>query len=156
MDANIAFMNLTKNTEQAALVASIPGFKYRRNLLVSCTRHGSLRAQRLGNAASLATLQANKIYMLNSAAKRGIKVTTATNFPATTSTDGWTSAGAQTVIAGESVHVALNDWIRDGAPILNGVVVANGSSAPGPPQTRMSRHPMIGYHELAGRRQDCT
>jgi hypothetical protein len=150
MDANIGFMNLAKNTEQAAQVASIPGFKYRRNLLVSCTHVMEAYGRNdWGNAASLATLQANKIYLWNAAAKRGIKVTTATNFPATTSTDGWTSAGGQTVVAGESVRVALNNWIRDGAPMLNGVAVATGSNATGTVRIGASGHPVIGYHELA-------
>ncbi len=151
MDANIGFMNLAKNTEQAAQVdPTTVGLKYRRNLLASCTHVMEAYGRNdWGNAASLATLQANKLKLWNMAARRGIKVTTATNFPATTSTDGWTSAGGQTVIAGESVRVAINDWIRDGAPILNGVAVAAGSSAAGTVRMGQAGHPAVGYHELA-------
>jgi hypothetical protein len=151
MDASIGFMNLAKNTEQAAQVdPTTTGLKYRRNLLASCTHVLEAYGRNdWGNAASLATLQANKIKLWNTAYRRGIKVTAATNFPATTSTDGWTTAGNQTTIAGESVRTALNDWIRDGAPILAGVAVATGSSAAGTIRIGQPGHPLIGYHELA-------
>jgi hypothetical protein len=148
--ANIGFMNLAKNTEQAAQVASSPGYKYRRNLMAACTHILEAYGRNdWGNAFTLAQVQANRIYLWTSAARRGIKVTAATNFPATTSTDGWTTAGNQTVVAGESVRTALNDWIRDGAPMLAGVAVATGSSAAGTVRTGQAGHPLIGYHELA-------
>jgi hypothetical protein len=150
LDANIGFMNLAKNTEQAAQVTNSTGLKYRKNLLVSCSHVMEAYGRNdWGNAATLATLQANKIILWTTAAKRGIKVTAATNFPATTSTDGWTTEANQTVIAGETVRVQLNDWIRDGAPMLNGVAVATGSNAAGTLRAGQAGHPLIGYHELA-------
>lgn len=67
--------------------------------------------------------------------------------PNTTSTDGWTTLGNQTITAFNANRVAHNDWLRDGAPISNGTAAAVGTSS----ALRMGDegHPCAGYFEIA-------
>lgn len=99
--------------------------------------------------ATLAQLQGYKITMWQWLAARGIVVKATTLVPSTTSTDGWATTANQTIKTGETTRVAINDWIRDGAPMLNGVAVATGSNAPGTLRAGQSGHPLAGYFETA-------
>lgn len=99
--------------------------------------------------ATLAQLQGYKITIWQWLAARGIVTKATTLVPSTTSADGWSTVANQTVKTGETVRVGINDWIRDGAPILNGVAVATGSNAPGTLRAGQSGHPLAGYFEIA-------
>ena len=70
----------------------------------------------------------------------------ATITPQTTTSDGLTIAGAPFVSA---TRIAVNDWIRDGAPMLNGVQVATGSSAVGTVRAGQVGHFLAGYFDWA-------
>lgn len=76
---------------------------------------------------SLAQLQADVISIWNLLANRSLRVFRTTLVPDTTSTDGWTTTGNQTVKAWETDRVNFNDWLRDGAPMSGGVAVAVGT-----------------------------
>jgi lysophospholipase L1-like esterase len=85
---------------------------------------------------------------------RGMFVIAATITPRTSSTDNWTTLVNQTVGANESVRVAINDWIRDGAPFsVDGsgeeAPAAIGSTATGVVRFGETGHPADKYYELA-------
>ena len=73
--------------------------------------------------------------------------------PYTTSTDTWATVANQTIqpAAGYSNpnRIAVNNWLRDGAPMLNGVGVATGSSAVGTLRAGMAGHPLLTYYDVA-------
>jgi lysophospholipase L1-like esterase len=82
--------------------------------------------------------------------RRGIAAFACTLGPNTTSTDAWATTVNQTwdALRDNTVRLALNAWIRDGAPInASGTPVAAGTS----PATRSGEagHPLIGYFETA-------
>lgn len=89
-------------------------------------------------SASAATTEGNLLKLWGQQAARGSAPYYGTIVPQTTSTDGWITAGNQTVKAQESVRIALNAWMRDGAPMdcatsdtLHGIFApaATGSSS---------------------------
>jgi hypothetical protein len=62
--------------------------------------------------------------------RRGPKVWQTTVTPRTNSTDGWATVGNQTIASAseETKRLAINDWLRDGAPVVAGAVAAVGTS----------------------------
>lgn len=101
------------------------------------------------NARTLAQAQASVVAIWYDLARRGIKTWRTTITPKTTSTDGWSTVAGQTADAATSTRNSFNDWIRDGAPILNGVAVATGSNAAGTLRAGQTGHPLSGYFETA-------
>lgn len=65
---------------------------------------------------SLATMQANLISYWYNFYALGQKVMQTTILPRTTSADNWQIATNQSTLTGESVRIALNEWLRAGAP----------------------------------------
>lgn len=82
----------------------------------------------ISGGASLATLQGYLLTAWGFGSKRGLRVFQTTITPRTTSTDGWLTPAGQTATGNESVRVALNAWLRAGAPIVNGSAVAVGTA----------------------------
>lgn len=99
--------------------------------------------------ASLATLQAAWLLEWGAGYMGGQAVWQQTILPDTTSTDSWATYANQSLRAQESIRVAANAWLRDGAPILNGVAVATGSSAAGTLRAGMLGHPLMGIFDAA-------
>lgn len=62
--------------------------------------------------ASLATQQASYIALATALANRGLKVFVCTQLPRVATTDGMLTTQNQTVLASESVRVAVNTWLR--------------------------------------------
>lgn len=85
-----------------------------------------------------------------------LKITACTVTPYPSSTDGWTTLAGQTpgvgtVYDGLNRHqraVVYNDWIRDGAPILNGIA-APGATDPAAKRAGQAGHPLAGWIEIA-------
>lgn len=103
----------------------------------------------ISNGATLASLKANMLTLWTRAAtfkRPDGRLFQTTIGPNTTSTDSWATTTNQTVKAGETNRVDLNDWIRDGAPISGGVPVATG--APGI-RAGEAGHPLYGYFDVA-------
>lgn len=99
---------------------------------------------------TLAQIQADKIALWTGLVARGMKVFTQTLGPVVSSTtDLYATTGGQTTHANNAVRVNLNDWTRDGAPMLNGVAVAVGSSAAGTLRIGQVGHPVTAYFEIA-------
>jgi lysophospholipase L1-like esterase len=96
-----------------------------------------------------AIVQARMLELWGRLTDMGMMVRAATIPPRTTSTDAWATLANQTANASEPSRVTMNNWIRDGAPILAGVAVAAGSSAPGTLRTGAAGHPLVGYYEVA-------
>ncbi|QGZ56769.1 SGNH/GDSL hydrolase family protein [Paraburkholderia acidiphila] len=81
-------------------------------------------------AISLANLQATLIKAWWAANGLGAKVIACTLLPRSTSTNGYIDVPGQTPVAGwgpGSVVALNNAWMRDGAPMQNGVAVAVGT-----------------------------
>lgn len=70
----------------------------------------------------LATIQANAIALWTMLAARGMKVYACTITPSTTSTDGFRTAGNQSVTANEAKRVGYNDWVRTVPAPLSGYI----------------------------------
>lgn len=98
---------------------------------------------------TLAQTQAALIAAWLERANTGKPIMVATLPPITTSTDAWTTTGAQAVTSNEAARVAVNTWLRDGAPILAGAAAAVGSSAVGTLRMGAVGHPVADYLELA-------
>ncbi|WP_447643155.1 hypothetical protein [Nocardioides zeae] len=74
--------------------------------------------------------------------------------PQTTSTDTWATVANQTIVTANNFHtdrLALNAWLRDGAPInrTTFAVVATGSSPTGTIRAGQAGHPLAGIFEVA-------
>ena len=65
-------------------------------------------------------------------AQRGAKVAATTITPETGSTDGWATTTNQAFLdpAREVTRLAVNDWLRAGAPLIGGAPVAVGTAGP--------------------------
>ncbi|MFL5910758.1 MAG: hypothetical protein ACJ768_09360 [Gaiellaceae bacterium] len=105
-----------------------------------------------GGTDPQATIQANLLANWVALAALDLKVWAWTMPPRTTSTDGWVTTGNQTITVANNANakrIAINDWVRDGAPILAGVAVAAGSNTPGTLRAGQTGHPLRGYIETA-------
>jgi lysophospholipase L1-like esterase len=101
------------------------------------------------NKRSVAQVQGDLLAIWRGFAERGIKVYACTILPRTSSTDEWKTRRNQTVDASESKRIALNDWIRSGAPIDRKTLRPMAVPAPGAVKAGAARHPLAGYFETA-------
>lgn len=125
----------------------------RKALLDGCSHAiAALGRNSLSSAAvSLVEIQLDQIALwtyLRTRCPRGVWQTTIT--PYTTSTDAWATTGNQTFQNAtiETNRVNFNNWLRDGAPMLNGAAAATGSAAAGTVRAGQSGHPLVGYIEV--------
>jgi lysophospholipase L1-like esterase len=105
----------------------------------------------LNGGASLATLQSRVIAVWKRMAAAGMLVRGATIPPRSTSTDNWATTVNQTTAASNPTRVQFNNWMRDGAPMLNGVAVGTGTNAPGTVRFGETGHPLManGFFDFA-------
>lgn len=101
-----------------------------------------------------ATIQANYIALWDILRSIGIYGYQTTITPNTTSTDSWATTANQTPFATNNCNtkrIAINDWIRDGAPInvSTRVAVATGDASGTTVRAGDPRHPLLGYFEVA-------
>jgi lysophospholipase L1-like esterase len=96
---------------------------------------------------TLAQLQADSIILWTILRGMGIVPVANTITPQSTSTDSWATTTNQAVKAQEPVRVALNDWLRAGAPMAAGVAVAVGTA--GAVLAGAGGHPLAAYVEVA-------
>ncbi len=82
------------------------------------------------------------------AKKQGVKVYQVTVLPFTSSTDRFATLEGQTPKENEAFRVRINDWLRDGAPLRNGVP-AIGTADPSAVRIGHPDHPLDGYIETA-------
>lgn len=109
----------------------------------------------IGDGQSLAQVQANMLWLWSLLPTYGAqRVFQNTITPKTTSSDSWATTANQTAAtnfstAGNGTREQLNDWLRDGAPILNGAAVATGSSATGTIRAGEGGHPLYDVFDVA-------
>lgn len=96
--------------------------------------------------AALATIQSRAITVWTAWALQG-RVHHTTCVPKTTSSDAWVTTANQTVTANESVRLAWNAWLRDGAPMSGGVAVAVGTADA--IRVGQAGHPLYRIHDVA-------
>ncbi|WNM66329.1 minor tail protein [Gordonia phage Culver] len=113
------------------------------------------------STVTLESAKQNHIAAWVDLARYGKPVYQCTLTPFTTSTDNWTSTAGQAsaLPAGkEAIRVAVNDWIRDGSPIVAATMIgaATGASGAGIIRAGQSGHPLAagdqfgkGYVEVA-------
>lgn len=83
------------------------------------------------------------------AAANGRKVWQTTITPSSSSTDGWATVASQTANADNVTRVDVNNWIRDGAPLINGTPTATGATDPAAIRAGATGHPLAGFIEVA-------
>lgn len=137
-----------------AMYEASPATRYRKaRLLNGCTAaYENYGINDLSNSQTVAQLQANKILLwqwLGSAP--GIRrVYCGTLVPLTTTSDGWTSVGGQTLLSMETNRTTFNSWIRDGAPLVstsNLTPAATGTV--GALRAGSVGHPLAGFIDVA-------
>jgi hypothetical protein len=79
---------------------------------------------------TLSSIQANFLLFWNIIASSGTKPYYSTITPRTTSLNQWLDIANQTIVANDSIRVAFNGWMRDGAPFdtSTGLAVAVGTT----------------------------
>lgn len=132
-------ITLGRGSERASTTAPAQLHARRFRYLDACThvicQYG---VNDIGNNQSLATIQASLVALWFTASRRGLPIYQTTITPSTGND-----------ATKEAVRVSLNTWIRDGAPILNGVAVATGSSATGTLRAGAIGHPLTTLIEVA-------
>lgn len=76
-----------------------------------------------------------------------LKIWQTTITPSSTSTDKWQTLEGQTPVASTPLRRKFNAWVRDGAPLIDGVPVAAGTG--GALRAGQAGHPLAGYIEVA-------
>jgi lysophospholipase L1-like esterase len=71
----------------------------------------------VSGASTSAQIQGYLITIWRRLARRGLTVHQTTITPKTTSTDSFMTVANQTVTTNDSARIAVNDWLRDGAPL---------------------------------------
>ncbi|WP_295537408.1 SGNH/GDSL hydrolase family protein [uncultured Pseudacidovorax sp.] len=148
---DVVFTNLSQPGEQASQVLAPLGHRVRWQALAYVDHVvDELGVNDIAYGADLATLQGRCIQTWRQAAMRGCKVWRTTLTPVATSTDGFTTLANQTASgpwAPGGVRTQFNDWVRAGAPMIDGqptTIGAFGARIAGD-----DGHPLVGYIELA-------
>lgn len=126
---------------QLDLIKRAPGI---RNAIIQTGTNDILRGD------PLPTVQANTLSAASILKARGLKVWPTTIMPRSRSSDGFLTVAGQTPVAGYgpgSVQANYNDWLRAGAPIVNGVAVPIGTV--GALLSGQPDHPFWSYFEVA-------
>jgi lysophospholipase L1-like esterase len=148
---NIPYIKLARGAERAKNVGPDPKRRARRFPLTGgCTKAAIFYGTNDYNAGgdTAAVTEANLVAFWRASADRGMKALAATFTPRTTSTDAWATVGNQTPAAGGASRIAINDWIRDGAPLDATTLAPVTVGAPGIRAGHTS-HPLLGWLEIA-------
>jgi hypothetical protein len=132
-----------QNAARVALMQQLPGMNF------AIDQYGTNDVAR---GDSLATVEASLIANWTTLHTYVPNVYQTTILPESSSTDGWTTLANQTPIAGfgpGSVQASLNAWLRDGAPMSNGVAVAAGSTGTGVLRAGQTGDPLTGVFDVA-------
>lgn len=98
----------------------------------------------------LSTIQANLVSLWTSlAVSRNMRVFQTTITPKTATTDGFLTPGGQTPQSNETVRVALNNWLRDGAPLRAGDLLPLDKQTIPALRAGDPGHPLYGIFEAA-------
>lgn len=130
---------------------SQPRLSARRLPLIDCATHAicNLGVNDVKAGTAAATIEANLVKVWRAVAARGILVRQTTITPVTTSTDVWATTANQTVTANEAIRVALNTWLRAGAPLDAGTLAVVSAGTSGALIAGQPGHPLRAVVELA-------
>lgn len=148
----VPYVKIAKGGETAQAFASLAVSSRRLALIAGCTDAICQYGTNDLTTRSLALFQADLITIWQRLIRTGVRVRQTTITPRTTSTDSFATPGGQTPVAGFTVggvRQQFNDWLRDGAPMLNGAAVATGSSAAGTLRAGATGHPLVGFIDVA-------
>jgi hypothetical protein len=152
--AGLPFIKVARGSERALEFGGTQSIgRIRQSLIAGCTH--VIHEYFINDATSIGA-EPTKAALLASwkkQARRGAKVYQTTGTPKSTSTDDWkttTSQGAQN----STDIVAVNSWIRDGAPLVGGVPAAVGAS--GALRAGAEGHPLAGWVEVAAAVESAT
>lgn len=147
--ANIAFPG-----DKAAQFA-VPAGYLRRMFFARYATHAVVEYPRndISDEVALATTQANLLKILLGDTRRGLKIVLTTCTPKTSSTDNWRTAAGQSpnTANAESIRVAYNTWLRDGAPMDAANALAalpTGTSSGTAVRIGATGHPVSAYWEI--------
>lgn len=148
--ASLPHVNIGHGGERMHLFADFANRFRRITYLDDCTHvicEGGVNDVFAGR--TLAQVQAALVSTWSLCAQRGIRAWQTTITPSTTSTDSFATVENQTTAnAGrEAVRVQLNTWLRNGAPLVNGVAVVPG--VPNAVLVGQGTHPLKGVFEIA-------
>jgi lysophospholipase L1-like esterase len=105
----------------------------------------------VNNVNTVASLMAIYLGLWGALGAYGAKVYQTTITPSSDTTDAYATLAGQTVRTAQSQdtkRTTLNDWFRDGAPMLAGVA-APGTTDPAAKRAGAAGHPLTGYIEVA-------
>ena len=153
-------VNIASSYEYAANFGNPLGHRYRISLVDGCTSwfssFGTTESRlptTLTNAATtVATMAASVISCWNVMVNRlGVSGVQSTLTPYSTSSDSYATTANQTIgnATGNTARVGFNNWLRNGAPMLNGAYAVAGSSANGTLRAGATGHPLVAYFEVA-------
>lgn len=146
----MGLVNVCRHAEQGASW-STGLLKHRRGLAYSASRaiveYGNNDVYVAGAAAE--DVQDTLIPIWRDLRARGIKVWATTITPRTTSTDAWATTANQTPTANGAARIAVNQWLRDGAPIdPNSNPLPVGT--PNVPRAGSINHPLTAIIDISG------
>jgi lysophospholipase L1-like esterase len=144
--ANIPSFNAAFAGDQATTFI-LPAGRFRRMAFASdaSTMICEFGRNDISGGKTLAVIQAALITIWQLRSRQSTRVFQTTITPLTTSTDGWWTTTSQTSSGNDSVRVALNGWIRAGAPMSAGIAVAVGTG--GALLAGQVGHPLYSYIE---------
>lgn len=153
---NFGHINLGNSGDQIQIMRNA----YRHRLRMSLFTRNAVCEFGVNDIAAgrtLAQIQADMYWLwttLKNTRHKQKTVTQTTITPSVTSTDSFATLANQTAAtnfstAGNGTREQLNDWLRDGAPVLNGVAVATGSNAAGTVRIGNTAHPLDRVWDVA-------
>lgn len=130
-----------------------PQGHYRRMPWINGSTHGicnyGINDIIVGGSTLWSQVAQNAVGVWKVVTQRVAKLYQTTLEPVSTSTDSWATTTNQTTHSGNAARTGFNDWLRDGAPMLNGTYVAAGSNATGTVRAGQAGHPLVGVIEVA-------
>jgi lysophospholipase L1-like esterase len=151
LDRRAGYVSIATDSETAENFAK-PSFRRLRMASVTGVKYAVVligRNDLSANTRSVAQMQADLLTIWRSFTARGVKVYACTILPRTTSTDQWKTTRKQTVHPSEAKRVALNEWIRAGAPIDRATGTAVSGHPDGALTAGSSGHPLTGHFDTA-------
>jgi len=119
---NFGYSNTAQGSETAARYVAA----HRRAVLIGGSKHlvCAYGINDLSAGRTTAQVQADYLTIWRLARLRGASAWQCTVTPSTSSSDSFLTTGGQTPFGGESNRLALNAWLRDGAPLNAGMLAA--------------------------------
>jgi hypothetical protein len=144
LGGNFVTLNLGADQDRSSGFAT--GHAYRGRFIAGCDYAiEAYGGKELDDSDTLANIQGSRIAIWELCKQRDLAVYADTTPPYTTSTNGWTTTASQThgwAASVEAVRVQMNQWLRAGAPVIDGAAVTPGTG--GALVAGDNNHPLAG------------